>query len=185
MRMKIVLATPLYPPDISEPAPYIKELARRLAAEHEVTIVATSYLPEAVEGVRIEVVNKRRPLLLRLIALTLTLLREAKNANIVIVENGASTELAGGIAARLIRKPFIMHIGDATAHERTKLSARDRMLEAFLSKRMVAVITDPPPQKPEILPFKERSSDEQIRYDTWWSNHIAKLNEHMTHANRR
>src|SRR3989344_9051256 len=37
--MKIVLATALYPPDIAPPAPYVKELATRLAANHEVTIV--------------------------------------------------------------------------------------------------------------------------------------------------
>lgn len=184
MRMKIVLATPLYPPDISEPAPYIKELARRLAPKHEVVIVATSYLPEAVDGVRIQTVNKHRPLLIRLFFLTLTLLQEAKHADIIIIENGASTEFAGGIVARLISKPFIMHIGDVAAHERTKQSIRDRILEAFLSRRAASVINDPPPHKPEILPFTERLSDEQTSYDTWWSNHIARLNELMTYANR-
>lgn len=51
--MKLLIATPLYPPDIGGPAPYAKELHDRLAAAgHTVTLVSFSDVRSLPPGVR-------------------------------------------------------------------------------------------------------------------------------------
>jgi len=180
--MRLVIATPLYPPDIAQPAPYVKELAQRLASKHEVTVIAYAYLPEQVDGVRIIVVNKRRPVLLRLLSFTWALVRAARDADVVIVENGASTELAAGIAARITGTPFILHLGDAAAHERAQQIPRARAFESFLASRTVRVIADTPPVKPEVLPFSPLPDEEHARYEAWWDTHVASLIATITYV---
>jgi hypothetical protein len=49
--MKIVIATPIYPPELGGPATYTKELATRLANIHDITIVAFTNAPQPVSGV--------------------------------------------------------------------------------------------------------------------------------------
>ena len=59
--MTLVLASPLYPPDLAEPAPYTKELARRLSTTHTVIVVAYGRLPEKVPGARNKTLKKPKP----------------------------------------------------------------------------------------------------------------------------
>ncbi|MFZ3044224.1 MAG: hypothetical protein WA058_03935, partial [Minisyncoccia bacterium] len=65
--MKIILATPVYPPEIGGPATYTKELATRLRGEHEIVIVAYASTSEILSGTTLYVASKRRPLPLRLL----------------------------------------------------------------------------------------------------------------------
>lgn len=78
--MKIVLATPLYPPDIAAPALYVKELAKRIATLHDVTIVAYANLPETMPEVRMIAVSKRQPLPLRLLTYFAALIRSVRQS---------------------------------------------------------------------------------------------------------
>ena len=133
--MKIVLATPLYPPEIAEPAPYVKELAKRLSGRHAVTIVAYTRLPEKVSGVSIIVVDKHKPLFIRLVVYFFTLLRAAWHADIVYAMNGASVELPAALVALVTRRPFVFHIGDSVAHERAKQKQLLRFIERFAFAR--------------------------------------------------
>jgi len=128
--MRIVIATPLYPPEIAGPAPYIKELARRLSKDTEVTIVAYARLPEQVPGVHIIAVDKRRPLPLRLFAYLRALARAARDADAIYAINGASVELPVLIVSFFSRTPLFFGIGDRVAHER----AKKRLLFLFLER---------------------------------------------------
>jgi hypothetical protein len=178
--MKVVIATPLYPPDLAEPAPYSKELARRLVGAHDVTVLAYGYLPEAVPGVKVEVVNKRQPLPVRLFLYTLSLLGAAKNADVVIAENGPSVALPAGLVARLVRIPFIMHVGDAAAHAHGINSAYgfpERLLEGAAAK----VVSDMPLPRPEVLPFGIPAAHSPEAYEASWETHLAALFAGMNH----
>ncbi|MFA6408216.1 MAG: glycosyltransferase [Candidatus Paceibacterota bacterium] len=180
--MRIVLATPLYPPDIAEPAPYIKELAKRLAELHEVTIVTYARLPEKVPGVRTIAIDKRQPLPLRLFAYLRALLRAAKYADVIYAENGASVELPAGLVSLFSARPLIMHVGDLVAHKRAQTSLALRSIEHFARSRAKTVITDSPLPKPEILPLDIIPIDKLAAYERSWSEHLRKLEDIFKHA---
>ncbi len=171
--MRLVIATPLYPPDIAEPAPYVKELARRLSPIHEVTIVAYGSHPEQVGGVRIIAVDKHKPLPLRLIAFFFALAKASSRADVLLVENGASVELPAGILARLKRIHVVLHIGDAAAHERIKYNPTLARIESFLTARAHCVLEDKPLPHPEVLPFAPKP--DQTAYDASWESHLTAL----------
>jgi len=179
--MKILLATPLYPPDIAESGRYVKELARRLSISHSVTIVAYGRIPEAVPGVRTIVINKRQPLLFRLLAYTLCLWSEVRTHEVVYFENGASVELPCGIVGRFTKKPFYMHISDAAAHAHAERSRVFGAIERFATK-CAKVITDTLPERPELLPFAPPPTAALASYEEAWEKHLRKLTVLFSHA---
>lgn len=180
--MRIVLATPLYPPDIAEPAPYIKELARRLSTLHEVSIVAYARLPEKVPGVSIVVVNKQKPLPLRLLAYFFALRKTIKNANIIYAENGTSVELPTGMLSFFIKQPLIMHVGDQIARERAQKSFVLKYIERFAFSRAKEIVFDIPFSKPEINPFEPFPVEKFALYEQSWDAHLHALESIFTHA---
>lgn len=181
--MKIVLATPLYPPDIAEQAHYAKELARRLAKNgHVITVVAFTHIPEKVDGVRIIAVNKRLPRAFRFVAFVNTLVTTARTADIIYAENGPSVEIPIVLLSFFVRTPFIFHIGDKEAHERATKNMFLRYFERAICKRARAVITDVPKTRPEVLPFQPTPVAEHAAYDASWGEHIASLLKVFSHV---
>lgn len=172
--MKIVLASALFPPDIAAPAPYVKELARRLAQKHEVTAVIYGSFPEQVEGARILAVSKRRPLPLRLISFTLALWRAARRADILYIENGASVELPAILVKWFVRTPLVVHFGDP--------AAKKYFYQKLLLRRAAGTVIESPPERPEILPFAPRPEAALVAYEQSWGGHIRMLEEKFTHA---
>lgn len=180
--MRIVLATPLYPPEIAEPGPYVKELAKRLVKLHEVAIVTYARLPEKVPGVPIIAVNKRRPLPLRLLIYLLELRRAAKHSDVIYAENGASVELPVGLISLFNKRPLIMHIGDRAAHSRAQINPILRYIERFTFSRARKVITDIPLSKPEIIPFEPFPAEKLAAYERSWNAHLRVLEDMFSHA---
>ncbi len=183
--MRIVIATPLYPPDIGGAAPYVKELATCLRKSHEVTIVAYGHLPEKIEGVGIVVVSKRRPLLIRLFLYTLTLLKAAMRADVLFAENGASVELPAAIATVLTRRPLIMHLGDMPAHEWAQRHHSRQNIEQTALRHAHTTLSESPPSKPEILPLEPRPEKALAAYEESWKAHVSKIEEIFHHAAKR
>lgn len=179
--MNIVLATPLYPPDIAASGRYVKELAKRLSSEHHVSVVLYGRLPEEVPGVTEVVVNKQQPLVLRLVAYTLALWRVAKHADVVYFENGASVELPAGIVGRFTKTPFFMHVSDPGAHRHAEDSRVFGWIERFAT-RCATVITETLPTRPEILPFSPPPTEALALYETAWEKHLRKLEILFAHA---
>ncbi len=180
--MKIVLATPLYPPDIAEPAPYIKELARRLAANHAVKVVVYGHLPEQVPGVTVIAVDKRRPLPFRLLSYTIALMRAARGADVLYAQNGPSVELPLIFVSRIKRMPLFMHIGDKAAHEYAARHPLRRLIERLAFRKARAVEGTPQP-RPEILPFDPRPDAALAAWKESWYGHMQELGHIFTHAN--
>lgn len=180
--MRIVLATPLYPPEIAEPAPYMKELAKRLARLHEVTVVAYARLPEKVPGVSVVVVDKRRPLPLRLLSYVRTLRNAMRRADVVYAENGASVELPVGLLSLVDKRPLILHLGDHTAHERAQAHVLLRAIERFVFSRAAKIMTDIPLSKPEIMPLEPFPAEKLAAYEQSWDAHLRILEDAFNHA---
>ena len=180
--MRIVLATPLYPPEIAEPAPYIKELAKRLAKSHEVTIVAYARLPEDVPGARIIAVDKYLPLFLRLPRYFFSLLQAARSADVVYAVNGASVELPAALVSLFSSSPLIIRIGDRAAHERAQNNIVAGLIERFAFSRARDVIEDAPKVRPEIIPFEPYPAEQFAAYEQSWDAHLRTLEKLFTHA---
>ncbi len=180
--MKILVLSPLYPPDIAQPAPYAKELAKRLRGAHTITVLTYGRLPEQVAGVSIFSVDKRSPLVVRLWRYTTTLMREVRKADVLYVQNGPSVELPLAVVSMFVRRPVIVHIGDMGAHEYAQKHTLRRVLERAITSRARAVVTDSPKTKPELLPLEEPPTIALAAYEESWQNHLKELDRFFTHA---
>ncbi len=131
--MKIVIATPLYPPEIETLANYVKELAVRLKAEHEITIVAYASTAEKIPGVKLITVSKHWPLLIRLFMYTFVLFRATKNADIVYAQNSATSGLASVIIQKIKKIPVVINFWEHEAWKRAmQLQITTEPLEKFV-----------------------------------------------------
>ncbi len=173
--MKILITTPIYPPELGDPASYTKELAERLAKKHKVTVLMYGHLPEKTEGASFVLVKKDRPLVFRLVAFLFIFLRESAKVELVFSENGASVELPLGIASLFIKKPIIFHKGDLLAEKRTEKSLLLRLVQKFAFGRAKKVMSDIPLKRPEILPFEPEPKEAFEKYEASWKDHLNKL----------
>lgn len=174
--MHILIASPLFPPDIEDPAPYVKELAARLINNnHTITIVTYGYLPEPVHGASIISVNKQQPLFRRMEAFRKAITKNCTKCDIVFVENGPSSELPAFLASFLIHVPVVVHLGDKIALERTQKSIVRNIISKLLRIRSSEVIKNSPLPKPEILPFKPEPVQKYAKYENSWNSHIEEL----------
>ncbi|MDO8408345.1 MAG: glycosyltransferase [bacterium] len=96
--MRVVIATPLYPPEVGGPATYVRELEEGLPAR----------------GVEVELVKfgdvRRLPKLLRHWAYYRLVLRAARKADLVLALDPVSVGLPAMYAARKLGKPFVVKI---------------------------------------------------------------------------
>jgi glycosyltransferase involved in cell wall biosynthesis len=96
--MKLVIATPLYPPEIGGPATYAKLLAEGLPAK----------------GIEVELVKfseiRRLPKIIRHYAYYRRVLHAAQNADVVLALDPASVGLPALRAAQKAGKPFVVKI---------------------------------------------------------------------------
>lgn len=117
--MKILLATPLYPPEIGGPATYTKELAEQLKNKHNLKIVAyTPRNPEQIDGVELIFVDKFKPLFYRLLIFFLAILKHSKNVDVIYVQNALAAGLPAVLAAKLRGKPVVLKFVGDEAWER-------------------------------------------------------------------
>ncbi len=182
--MRIIITTPIYPPEIGGPAIYIKELTKRLAGEHELTVIMYGRLPEKISGVSFICINKNRLLPLRLLSFFYSLLRASKDADLIYSENGASVELPVGLIFLLRRKSFIFHIGDPVADEKIKKNKISKYINNFISNHAKFVIKEISLKLPEILPFDEKPEKEIKLYENSWNMHLKMLKEKFKHATK-
>ena len=68
--MKIILATPLFPPELGPSASYAYQLSQALSKEHSVSVVTFANQVEPLNGIHVEMVPKNKPLLMRLYLMT-------------------------------------------------------------------------------------------------------------------
>ena len=192
MSMRILIITPLYPPDIAPLALYVKELARRLKEETTVTILAYTHIPELISGVRIAAIPKYSILPVRLFLFFKALLREAKTADILFIQNGASVELPCAFFMLFSRKKCIVHLVDAGAlriaekrpllkkiltvllrnSNKIMVSGETKLISKFAQKTMCVPT---PLVHPEILPFSQYPEEEMRSYENSWNVHTQKL----------
>lgn len=196
--MRILIVTPLYPPDIAGHAPYVKELAVRLSSEHDVTVLAYNHLPEQVSNVTIIPIEKSARLVMRLSRFTSALYKCARRADIIYVQNGPSVEFPVYLASHFFYTPFYFRLGDniplrlaesnhglSTLLVHTMRRARGiirhseihsfggTLVNKVFKKKRHTIIC--PLQRPEILPFEPYPTEAFTRYEQSWVAHVRKL----------
>lgn len=197
-RMRILIVTPLYPPDIAGHAPYVKELARRLSDSHSVTILTYNHIPERLENVEILTVPKKLPALIRILKCTHALMKAQKDADIVFFQNGPSIEIPLILASFVKHPPYLFRLGDETplalarrkAFYRSLLNgaiARSHTVMAHDADSMKLVSPEDkawecarPHSRPEILPFSPHSQEALDAYDASWREHVHTFLNIMT-----
>jgi len=180
--MKIVIATPLYPPEIAKSAIYIKELAKRLAKRNQVNLVLYGHLPEKVPGVSFACVEKLLPLPLRILYFTIVLWKAALKNDIIYIENGASVELPAGLVALFTHRPLIIHIGDPIASQKAKKNLLFKYIKYFAALKARKIIKNSPLPRPEIMPFESKPQAELDKYEQSWERHLKALRDIFIHA---
>lgn len=169
--MRIVIATPLYPPDTAPAAGYAKDLAKRLSQDHTVTVLAYTYLPEQIDGVQIQKVPKRSPLPVRLAIFTRMLMRAAREHEHVLVINGASTELPLVLVSFLLGTPMTLLLCDAPR----EASGIRGLLQRISKQRATRVISTFPSPRPEIFPLEPFPTKVMDAYEAAWREHRRNL----------
>ncbi len=175
--MKILILTPLFPPDTGDPSTYVKELSERLAPDHSVTVLLYGHLPEAVPGVTLRAVDKRAPLLNRLTAFTFSLLKEVRGVDVVLINNGPSTELPFLLVSPFVRTKSILIESDplATTAATTGIYSR---VHTYLTARVTSGISFPDHEtyrRAEWLPFGTINTTRDEARTQWWSDHLKTI----------
>lgn len=130
--MKIILATPIYPPAIGGPAEYARELPRRLTLAHTVTTIA--YTDNAPDNTVVSI-SPRIPLPFRLFLFFYHVWKESHNADIIYAQNAVAAGLPAVLAGMLRKKPVIIKFVGDEAWERASLGgATTKLLPAFLKQ---------------------------------------------------
>ncbi len=197
--MRILIVTPLYPPDIAPQAVYVKEFAKRYAAYAEITILAYAHIPEAIDGVTSISVPKDRPLFLRLLHFTWALWRAAKMSDLLFIQNGASVELPASIVSFFVRIPRIVMMSDISAYASGENRALLQKIQNLLLRRATHMVYEKsivpkkkwlqkstilslPKDRPEIISFKPYPTQDFLVYEEAWKQHLEALTHIFTYG---
>lgn len=132
--MKIILATPVYPPEIGGPATYTKELATRLRDAHEIVIVAYTINLEIIPGTTLFTASKRRPLPLRFLKYIAVLYKASRGADVIYVQNAMVAGLPAVLVGMVRGIPVVLKFVGDEAWERASQERRTKKrLEEFLT----------------------------------------------------
>lgn len=131
--MKIVIATPIYPPEIGGPATYTKELCSHLASTHDITVIAYTNSADAFPNTRLVPVGKGRPLPIRLAVFFKKLLRISKGADVIYVQNAMAAGLPVALVSLITGIPFVLKfVGDEAWERATQRRRTSKRLEEFM-----------------------------------------------------
>src|SRR3989344_5125940 len=131
--MKIVIATPIYPPEIGGPATYPKELCRHISKNYDITVVAYTDSYEAFPNTKLISVSKHRSLPVRLIKYFLAVWKVSRNADLIYVQNAMAAGLPVALVSILRGIPFILKfVGDEAWERATQHHLTEKRLEEFL-----------------------------------------------------
>ena len=129
--MKLVIATPLYPPDIGGPATYAKILEEGLPGKDiEVELVKFSDVRHLPKLIRHYVYYRR-------------VYKAARHANVVLALDPVSVGLPAMYAAKRAEKPFVVKIvGDYAWEQGVQRSGLTQNLDKFVTEKNVPFLVN-------------------------------------------
>jgi glycosyltransferase involved in cell wall biosynthesis len=136
--VKILVSTPIFPPEIGGPATYTVEVARRLQERgHKIRIVAfTDEKPQMsdLEVIPIRVQYRVFGTLMRQLRLFLALLSAVKGMGLIYLQDPLVVGIASLMAGKLTGKPLVLKfVGDSVWEKAYSLRQTDKNLGDFFS----------------------------------------------------
>lgn len=98
----------MYPPELAEPAPYVKELARGLSKNHKVSVVAYASTSEYTPHVNLFATSKHLPLPLRFITYTYSLYNASKNSELIFTQATPTVSIPSLFVGKLLKIPVVV-----------------------------------------------------------------------------
>jgi glycosyltransferase involved in cell wall biosynthesis len=136
--MKIIIATPLFPPEIEDIASYSKDIAMYLKDKYQVQILTYAGQIEEVEGLEIFTINKRQVIFFRIWQYFIKLLKLAKQADLIYVQNSVAVSLPAILVKIFTGKKVIINFIEDEALKRARHNnLTDKSWQAFLEKSEV------------------------------------------------
>lgn len=135
--MKILLTTPIFPPEIGGPATYTYEVSKRLMARgHDVRVVTFADAKPEVEDIEVMPVRLNYGLLgslRRQIRLFLTILRAAKGMDLLYTQGAVVVGFCSLLIGKLSKKPVVVKfVGDVAWEQAVNTAKTTKLLEEFL-----------------------------------------------------
>lgn len=137
--MKILLTTPIFPPEIGGPATYTHEISGRLMKKgHQVRVV--TFADAAPEVKDIEVIPVRLSYgllgsLRRQLRLFFTIMRTAKEMDLLYAQGAVVVGFCTLMVGKLLRKPVVVKfVGDVAWEQAVNNARTNKFLEEFLAK---------------------------------------------------
>lgn len=135
--MKILIITPIFPPEIGGPATYTLEVSKRFKERgHQVLVVAfTNSKPQLkdLEVLPLKFDYKILGTIFRQASLFFTVLFASRGMELIYLQDPMVVGLCSLIAGKLIRKPVVLKfVGDSTWEKEYGSRRTDKDLESFL-----------------------------------------------------
>ena len=135
--MKILLTTPIFPPEIGGPAIYTREISGRLMKKgHQVRVVAFTDAEPEVKDIAIIPVRLSYGLLgslRRQLRLFFTILRAAREVDLLYAQGAVVVGLCSLVVGRLLKKPVVVKfVGDVAWEQAVNAAKTNKFLEEFL-----------------------------------------------------
>ena len=131
--MKILITTPIWPPEIGGPATYIKELIGHLSDGYQPSILAFADNPEDLPGVPFVSISKKNPLPIRQLRFIKKLLDLGKNTDVIYAQNPMAVGVPSIVASHILKKPLILKfVGDNAWESAFRNGQTKKLLEEFL-----------------------------------------------------
>jgi glycosyltransferase involved in cell wall biosynthesis len=134
--MKVIIATPVFPPEIGEISVYVKRFAKELkASAEEVTVLAYANHVEEIPEVKIRRVKKSNSLLIRLLEYTAALFRLSVGADVIYVCNTLASGLPAIIVGAIRNIPVIVRFAEDEVSERElRMNGKKKNPDKFSSE---------------------------------------------------
>lgn len=134
--MKILIITPIFPPQIGGPATYVFELCERWKAQHEITVVTFGEDAKPIEGVRLiplKLNYSRWGSVRRQWSVVTTVMKEGRAADLIYAQGPCVVGLMSCLAARRLKKPLVVKfVGDLVWETAFGAGRTRKFLDEFL-----------------------------------------------------
>lgn len=131
--MKILIATPIYPPEIGGPATYVKELCSHLSPTHTITVVAYTDEHIAFPNTKLIAVSKQQSFFVRFPQYIWAVWKASKDADVIYVQNAMASGLSVALVSMMRGIPFVLKfVGDEAWERATGRRETTKRLEDFL-----------------------------------------------------
>lgn len=204
--MKILITTPLYPPEIAEIAVYSKTLAEKLSINHKITLLAYANHPLKAQGFSFIYVLKNKNFFTRIFLFFKALIKNINNQEILFLQSGISASLPAFLIAKIKNKKIVFRYFEDEPEKRAQIKTnrfkiiiiktiqkiilkysdtiicstkllKEKLINIYKTQNNKITIIEDPQNKKIILPFRKDKIPQELLQNTYVKNILEKGNE--------